>query len=70
MNNVQVATAKDDARPAFWLNDVTLADFFRLKATVAPSASMFSLKNVSGFRISGSRGVKDMEFETSVTRII
>lgn len=58
MSNVHLATAKDDARAAFWLNDLSVADFFRVKATVAAGASMSALRNVSSFRISGSRGVK------------
>jgi polygalacturonase len=63
MSNIHVATAKDDPRVAFWLNDVAIADFFRLKASVATGASMFALRNVTGFRISGSRGVKDLEID-------
>jgi polygalacturonase len=68
MSNIHVATAKDDARAAFWLNDVSVADFFRLKASVATGASMFALRNVSNFRVSGSRGVKDMEIENVSSR--
>jgi hypothetical protein len=70
MSNVHLATAKDDARAAFWLNDVSVADFFRVKASVLPGASMFVLKNVSGFRISGSRGVKDTEIEGVASRTL
>jgi polygalacturonase len=70
MSNIHVATAKDDARVAFWLNDVAIADFFRLKASVATGASMFALRNVSGFRISGSRGVKDIEIDSAASRTL
>jgi hypothetical protein len=44
---------------AFWLNNISGADFFRLKASVAVGASMFALRDVSGFRFFGSCGVKD-----------
>ena len=70
MSNIQVATAKDDPRVAFWLNDVAIADFFRLKASVATGASMFALRNVTGFRISGSRGVKDLEIDFSARQTL
>ena len=70
MSNIRVATAKDDARVAFWLNNVAIADFFRLKASVATGASMFALRNVSGFRISGSRGVKDVEIDSAASRTL
>jgi hypothetical protein len=63
MSNIHVATAKDDPRVAFWLNDVAIADFFHLKASIATGASMFALRNVTRFRISGSRGVKDLEID-------
>ena len=70
MSNVNLATAKDDARAAFWLNDISVADFFRVKASVATGASMFALRNVSNFRISGSRGVKDTEIESAASRTL
>jgi len=70
MSNIQVATAKDDPRVAFWLNDVATADFFRLKASVATGASMFALRNVTGFRITGSRGVKDLEIDSTATQTL
>jgi polygalacturonase len=70
MSNIHVATEKDDARVAFWLNNVAIADFFRLKASVAAGASMFALKNITDFRISGSRGVKDIEIDNVASRTL
>jgi hypothetical protein len=70
MGNIHVATEKDDARVAFWLNNVAIADFFRLKASVARGASMFALKNITDFRISGSRGVKDIEIDNAASRTL
>jgi polygalacturonase len=57
--NVEIATEKPDSRPAFWLNDVEGADFFRVKTSKANSASTFRLKNVKEFRVFGSRAIKD-----------
>src|ERR1700733_4262066 len=70
MSNVNLATGKDDARAAFWLNDISVADFFRVKASVATGTSMFALRNVSNFRISGSRGVKDLEIDFSARQTL
>jgi hypothetical protein len=41
-----------------------------MNASVATGASMFALRNVSGFRISGSRGVKDMEIDNVAARTL
>ncbi len=53
-NNVEVSYAKEDARPAFVLDDVKNADFNLLKAQHASSVPTFSLKNVDGFSLSHS----------------
>jgi polygalacturonase len=65
MSNVEVAVADADARPAFWLQDVDGADFFRLRL---PSGTNFALDRVSNFRVFGSRDIKDRIFDTAVTR--
>jgi polygalacturonase len=57
--NVEIATEKPDLRVPFWLRDVDGADFFRIKANNEPSAPNFKLKDVSGFRVFGSRYIKD-----------
>jgi len=58
--NVEIATEKPDARPAFWLNDVEGADFFRIKTGKANNAPSFKLSNVKDFRVFGSRSIKDV----------
>ena len=58
--NVEIATEKPDLRAAFWLRDVDGADFFRITANKEPSAPNFRLKDVSGFRVFGSRYIKDV----------
>jgi len=57
LSNVEIAMEKSDARPAFWLEDVEGADFFRVKVPRGPHA--FSMRDVRDFRVFGSRRVKD-----------
>jgi polygalacturonase len=56
VSNVEVATAEPDPRPAFRLEDVDGADFFRARA---PQGPMFSLSQVRQFRTFGSPGRPD-----------
>jgi polygalacturonase len=58
--NVEIVTEKPDSRPAFWLDTVEGADFFRVKANNGQSSANFKLKNVSDFRVFGSRSIKDV----------
>ena len=57
--NVEIAGAEADARPAFWLDDVDGADFFRIGLPQKGNAGAFLLNNVAAFRVFGSRGVPD-----------
>jgi len=65
MSNVEIQTGKPDARPAFWLQDVSGADFFRLRL---PSGPKFALDQVARFRSFGSRGMADVSFEERQSR--
>jgi polygalacturonase len=56
MSHIEVASAKPDPRPAFWLEDVHRADFF---AITAPPQPNFVLRNVTDLRILWSRAAKD-----------
>lgn len=56
MTNVEVALDAPDPRPAFRVENVDGADFFRVKA---PGQSVFSLKDVRNFALSGSGRLKD-----------
>jgi len=58
-DNVEVSFEKDDARPAFLLDDVKNAEFFRTNAELLTGAKMFVLKNVSNFSTVGSRNLED-----------
>ena len=57
MSHVEIAPAKVDARPAFWLEDVERADFF---AVTAPGEKNFALRKVKDLRILWSRAAKDV----------
>jgi polygalacturonase len=59
-SNVEIACDKPDARPAFLLDAVQGADFFRTK-TPTGSGPVFSLRDVSDFRALACRGVKDTQ---------
>jgi hypothetical protein len=56
MSHVEIAPAKQDERPAFWLEDVERADFF---AVTAPGEKNFALRKVKDLRILWSRAAKD-----------
>lgn len=58
-NDVKVSFEKDEARPAFMLNDVKNAEFFRVNAEISNGAKMFALKNVSNFSVRQSQDVDD-----------
>jgi hypothetical protein len=57
MTNVEIATEKKDARPAFWFADVQGVDLFRVR--VPSSRPVFGLNKVTNFRIFGSQFVPD-----------
>ncbi|MDO6414636.1 glycoside hydrolase family 28 protein [Sphingomonas sp. BIUV-7] len=65
MSNVEVSVAKFDPRPAFWLQDVDGADFFRVRA---PKGETFMLDRVSAFRSFGSPSIADRKFSARVSR--
>jgi polygalacturonase len=65
MSHVEIAIGAGDARPAFWLQDVAEADFFRLRVPKGPS---FALDKVTGFRSFGSRWLEDRRFDETVSK--
>lgn len=62
--DIKIAYDKDDERPAFVLDDVQDADFFRIKAQATPSVSLFSLNKVKDLRVASCRGLKDIELDS------
>jgi polygalacturonase len=55
--NVEIAVAKADERPAFWMHDVEDVDLFRVKA--GKNTAAYSLRDVKDFRSFGSRDFAD-----------
>jgi len=64
MSNVEIQTRTPDPRPAFWLNDVDGADFFRLRLPNTQSPN-FALKNVKNFRQWGSQHLEDKAIQST-----
>jgi polygalacturonase len=58
LSNIEIATAKPDARPAIWADDVDGLDCFRLRT--ASGTEAFSLRHVKQFRNFGSQTCKDV----------
>jgi len=65
MSNIEIAYAKEDLRPAFVLQDVKDAHFFRVRAQHAADTPTFALKNVADFSVSQSRPVPDTQLESA-----
>jgi polygalacturonase len=68
MSNVEIRTAAADPRPAFWLQDVIGADFFRMRTPAG--APRFSLNDVGNFRSFGAQGRPDAAFEKAVKELV
>ncbi len=64
INDVEIQSAKEDARPAFVLDDVSRADFFRVTAPRVPGKPVFALSNVKDFSVNRSKSVPDSEIES------
>ena len=58
-DNIEIKAEKEDMRPAFVLDDVQGADFFRVKTPRTAGASVFALHNVSDFDVHLCAGVPD-----------
>ena len=50
-DNIEIKAEKEDQRPAFVLDDVEGADFFRIKTSHADGVPVFALHNVSDFDV-------------------
>jgi hypothetical protein len=64
MSNIRLKTENADERPAFYLEDVEGADFFRIQAQRSGGAPEFVLRDVEDFAIRYSEPVPD----TSIPR--
>ncbi|MCU1233731.1 MAG: hypothetical protein JWP63_1698 [Candidatus Solibacter sp.] len=60
-DNIVIQSIKEDHRPAFVLEDVQDADFFRIRTPHTSDAPVFALHNVADLSIHMCSGVKDTQ---------
>lgn len=63
MDNVEVSFMKEDLRPAFWLNNVKGAEFFRVHAQRSADVPTFILNEVEDFSVHQSHPLPDTRLE-------
>jgi polygalacturonase len=63
MIDVEVSYIKEDSRPAFVMNDVRGADFFRLRAQHGTNVATFALKDIEDFSLQQSWPLSDTRLE-------
>jgi polygalacturonase len=68
LNDVQVSYLKDDARPAFWMNQVKGAEFYRLRAQRGANVPTFVLRNVEDFILQQSWPLSDTRIDRVESR--
>src|SRR5499426_483454 len=68
LSNVEVASVAADARPSFWLGDVSGADLVRVKLPRGPGLACV-LRDVSDFHLLASRGFNDISIDGAVSRL-
>ncbi|HXN49135.1 MAG TPA: glycoside hydrolase family 28 protein [Bryobacteraceae bacterium] len=60
-DNIQIRADREDLRPAFVLDDVHDADFFRIRLPQAAGVPAFALRNVSDLAVHMCAGVPDTQ---------
>jgi polygalacturonase len=70
LSAVEIATDAEDARPAFLLDDVDGADFFRLKFPMRRKIDQVRLKNVKDFRLFGCQFYGDSSVEYAKEKLL
>lgn len=60
-DNIQIIPAQEDRRPAFVLQDVADAEFYRIRTPRVTGVPVFALHNVADFGVHLSKGVPDTE---------
>lgn len=65
MNSIKIGYASPDARPAFVLQDVQNAEFYRMKVPSAPDVRTFVLNDVRDFSVFRSKPVPDTDLLTT-----
>ena len=69
-DNIEIRAEKEDLRPAFVLDDVQDADFFRIKVPHAAGVPVFALHNVSGFEAHMCDDVPDTVLKTVASKTL
>jgi polygalacturonase len=67
-SNIEVASTAGDARPSFWLSDVSGAELVRVKLPRGPGPACV-LNDVSDFHMHSSRGFNDISIDGAVSRL-
>jgi polygalacturonase len=70
MNGIKIEHANEDLRPAFVIEDVTGAEFGRIKAPLSAGVSTFALHRVRDFSVFRSKPVPDTEVAEAEKREI
>jgi hypothetical protein len=68
LSGVEVASVTADARPSFWLGDVSGADLLHIKFPRG-AAPACVLNDVSDFRMHSSRGFNDISIDSTVSHL-
>ncbi len=63
VNNVEISSLKEDARPAFVLEDVRGADFFRVRTPHVANVPTFALNHVADFSVAHCKHVLDTQLD-------
>jgi polygalacturonase len=63
LHDIEIAFAKDDFRPPFFLQDVSGVDFNHVSAQRSAGAPAFVLRNIADFGIHDCKGVADAHFD-------
>jgi polygalacturonase len=64
-SNVEIAWNQPDARPVFSINNVTGAEFFRIKTPKSIATPVFALNKVEDFRVAMSHNVSDTQLSSA-----
>jgi hypothetical protein len=68
LSNVEVASLAADARPSFWLGDVSGADLLHVKLPRGARPG-YVLNDVSDFRMHSNRGFNDISIDGAVSHL-
>ena len=68
LSNVEISSLEPDARPAFVLEDVRGAEFFRIRTPQSTGVPTFALNNVDDFSAFRCKRVPDIELDHADTK--